>query len=86
MTTTTTYVFRVNDPEIRQLALDLGGTPSRSMQGGIEFDLRENARLVTIAMQQKAASSRRRGVEDAQYRAALDRLLSQFTGKANATL
>lgn len=75
------YVIRINDPEIRQLALDLGGKPSHAMQGGIEFESRANAQIVTTAMQQKAAADARvkkRGMSDDEYKAALERLFEQF--------
>lgn len=76
------YVIRINDPEIRQLALDLGGKPSRAMQGGIEFENRANAQIVTTAMQQKAsaeARAKKRGLSDEEYEAALERLCDEVT-------
>lgn len=70
------YVIRVNDPEIRAMALMIGGKPSRAMQGGIEFEHRANAQLITIAMQQKAAAeadARKRGLSDEEFNAALEK-------------
>lgn len=82
------YVVHVTDPEIRAMALMIGGTPSRAVQDGIEFESRANAQLITIAMQQKAAGeaeackkaaeARRKGLSDNEFRAALDAAFNEI--------
>ena len=55
--------------------------PLPQPRAGIEFENRANAQLITTAMQQKAsteARAKRRGMSDAEYEAALERLFEQF--------